>query len=140
MEGYLAGLAGGVLLGLAGVGLMLFNGRILGVSGILGGALSAAPDIAWRWAFIAGMLVAGTVAFFMTPGAFEVSVTRSVAACVIAGALVGFGTQLGSGCTSGHGICGIGRLSVRSLVATIVFMVTGAVSVYAVEHLLGGAI
>ena len=139
-QDYVLGLAGGLLLGAAGISLMLFNGRILGVSGILGGALAFAEGAVWRWSFIVGMLVAGAVSFLMFPAAFAVDVTRSVGASVAAGVLVGVGTQLGSGCTSGHGICGIGRFSIRSIVATGVFMATGALSVFVVQHLLGGRV
>ena len=135
------GLVGGLLLGVASVGLMLFNGRVLGVSGILGGALPpASNDVGWRWFFIAGMALVGSLIAFAHPSAFAITVVRSPAACVIAGMLVGVGTQLGNGCTSGHGICGIGRLSKRSIVATLAFMLTGAISVYFVEHVLGGSV
>ena len=128
-------------MGVASAGLFLLNGRILGISGVLGGALKIrTTEARWRWAFVAGMLIAGGVMLFVMPGAFENTLVRSPAAYLVAGALVGVGTQLGSGCTSGHGICGIGRLSKRSIVATLVFMGTGAVSVLVVRNLFSGTI
>lgn len=141
MHPFIQALAGGLIMGLAGVVLFAFNGRILGISGVLGGALKIrAAEARWRWAFIAGMLAAGASAFLLMPRAFANTVHRSPVACLLAGVLIGIGTQLGSGCTSGHGICGIGRLSKRSIFATIVFMATGALAVLGVRHLLGGVV
>lgn len=141
MHDYLQALLGGLLMGIASAGLFVFNGRILGVSGVLGGALKVrTAEARWRWAFVAGMLIAGAAVYMLMPSAFENTLERSSAAYLLAGSLVGIGTQLGSGCTSGHGICGIGRLSKRSLVATIVFMATGAGSVLVVRHLFGGVV
>lgn len=137
---YVMGLVGGLLMGIGCMGLMLFNGRILGVSGLLGGALSLGGEAAWRWAFIGGMVAAGGVALLLFPPAFVIDVDRTLEANIVGSILVGAGTQLGSGCTSGHGICGIGRLSKRSLVATMVFMAGGAASVYWINHILGGGI
>jgi uncharacterized membrane protein YedE/YeeE len=119
---------------------MLFNGRILGVSGLLGGALTLKHSAGWRWAFIGGMVIAGGLALLAYPQGFEIDVDRTLKANIAGAILVGAGTQLGSGCTSGHGICGIGRLSFRSLVATVVFMTGGAASVYVIQHVLGGSI
>lgn len=127
-------------MGVGCIGLFLFNGRILGVSGLLGGALSLSSDAGWRWSFIVGMIVAGALTLLAYPSAFVIEIDRSLAATIFGGLLVGAGTQLGSGCTSGHGICGIGRLSVRSLVATVVFMFTGAVSVFVILNAFGGGI
>lgn len=134
------GLAGGLMLGVAGILLMALNGRILGVSGLLGGALMFTEGAMWRWSFVAGMLVAGVVFYVVYPAAFQITVTRSTGVCVVAGLLTGIGTQLGGGCTSGHGICGVGRLSRRSIVATMVFMTTGILTVFVVEHVMGGHI
>lgn len=133
------GLLGGLAMGVGCVLLVLFNGRILGVSGLLGGALRINRDAAWRWAFIMGMITAGAVVHLLYPAGFVVHLDRSWPVNLAGGLLVGAGTQLGSGCTSGHGICGMGRLSTRSVVATMVFMVGGAVSVFVTQHLLGGA-
>ncbi|VVE78389.1 YeeE/YedE family protein [Pandoraea sputorum] len=136
-----ASLAGGVLIGIAAVWLMLSAGRIAGISGIAGGLLRPrAGDVAWRVAFIFGLMAAPWVyrAVAIVP---EVQVEASTAMLVAAGLLVGFGTRLGSGCTSGHGVCGLSRLSWRSLVATLCFMATGFLTVYVVRHVLhiGGA-
>ncbi|AJC18219.1 YeeE/YedE family protein [Pandoraea sputorum] len=136
-----ASLAGGVLIGIAAVWLMLSAGRIAGISGIAGGLLRPrAGDVAWRVAFIVGLMAAPWVyrAVAIVP---EVQVEASAATLVAAGLLVGFGTRLGSGCTSGHGVCGLSRLSWRSLVATLCFMATGFLTVYVVRHVLhiGGA-
>ncbi|MCA9678908.1 MAG: YeeE/YedE family protein [Myxococcales bacterium] len=128
-------------MGAASALLFTANGRILGISGVLGGALRVRTrEARWRWAFILGMLAAGATMAAVMPGAFADTVQRSAGACLVAGVLVGVGTQLGSGCTSGHGICGIGRLSKRSIFATVVFIVSGAVAVLAVRHLFGGVV
>jgi uncharacterized membrane protein YedE/YeeE len=124
----LQSLIGGVLIGLAASLLLLFHGKVAGISGILGNLLSPAPgDVAWRVAFLAGLLVAGLGGALSSPASFAFEVERSLGAIVVAGLLVGFGTRLGNGCTSGHGVCGLSRLSGRSLVATITFMVTGVI-------------
>lgn len=121
-------LLGGALIGLAGTLLLLGNGRIAGVSGIAGGLLQrATADRAWRLAFVGGLAAAGLVAALCAPAAIGPPV-RSIAAVVIAGWLVGFGAQLGGGCTSGHGVCGISRWSGRSLLAVATFMTTGAIT------------
>ncbi|VVE26704.1 YeeE/YedE [Pandoraea communis] len=134
-------LAGGVLIGLAAVWLMLAAGRIAGISGIVGGLLWPRPgDVGWRVVFIAGMMVAPWV--YRTVAVVpEAQIDASTAMLIAAGLLVGFGTRLGSGCTSGHGVCGLSRLSWRSLVATLCFMATGFVTVFVVRHVLtlGGA-
>lgn len=130
-------LAGGVLIGLAAAGLLLFNGRIAGISGILGGLLSRArADIAWRIAFVLGLLAAPTI-WMMVADAPEINVDAGYPALAVAGLLVGIGTRYGSGCTSGHGVCGLSRFSPRSLVATLSFMAAGFVTVYIIRHLLG---
>lgn len=141
MHDYAMALSGGLLMGVAAAGLYVLNGRILGISGVLGGAMKVrSPDATWRWAFVIGMLTAGAAVLFALPGAFENTVERSIGACLAAGGLVGVGTQLGSGCTSGHGICGIGRLSKRSIAATFTFMASGAVTVTLIRVFLNGRV
>jgi len=131
-----ASLAGGLLVGSAAALFILFSGRLLGVSGILGGLLHPrAGDTGWRLALLAGMLVAPAVwALFAAPEVPRMEANGTV--LMIAGLLVGWGTRYGSGCTSGHGICGLSRLSPRSLAATLTFMASGFVTVYVVRHLL----
>lgn len=132
----LTALAGGALIGLAAVLLVLFNGRIAGISGIIAALLPPRPQPrAWRLAFVGGLLAAPWLyqLFFPLPAASSPSAWPVL---VPAGLLVGFGTRLGSGCTSGHGVCGLSRLSMRSLVATLVFMATGFATVFVVRHLL----
>lgn len=125
---WILGLAGGAMIGLASALLLLTHGRIAGVSGIVGGAVHTdRAERTWRLAFLAGLLSAGAVASFIAPNAIGAPV-RAPLSVIVAGLLVGFGTQLGSGCTSGHGICGISRLSPRSLVAVATFMLTGAIT------------
>lgn len=129
-------LAGGALIGLSASLMLMLNGRIAGISGIVGGLLQPqAGEVAWRAWFLAGLLVGGTVLFALRPDFFGTASVPS-AVVVVAGLLVGFGTRLGSGCTSGHGVCGISRLSKRSIVATITFMVSGAIAAYVVQHVL----
>ena len=131
-------LAGGMLIGLAAALLIVLLGRIAGISGIVGGLLErrAAGDTAWRIAFVAGLLLAPLVylGFAVWPA---VVVDASWDTLVLAGLLVGVGTRYGAGCTSGHGVCGISRLSPRSLVATACFMAAGFATVYVLRHLLG---
>jgi uncharacterized protein len=129
-------LAGGALIGLAATMFVLLNGRIAGISGVLGGLLAPARgDIAWRVAFLLGLLAAPWL--WRTVTAWPpVTVDAGTAATLAAGLLVGFGTRLGSGCTSGHGVCGLSRLSPRSLVATVTFLAAGFVVVWFVRHLL----
>jgi uncharacterized membrane protein YedE/YeeE len=131
-------LAGGVLLGLASAAFILVNGRILGSSGILGGLLvPRAGDAGWRIAFLLGMLAAPTTLALVAPAGWlsDPRIDAGTLAIVVAGLLVGYGTRLGSGCTSGHGVCGLSRLSPRSMVATATFMAAGFAVVYAVRHL-----
>jgi uncharacterized membrane protein YedE/YeeE len=134
-----ASLAGGVLLGTASALFILVNGRILGISGILGGLLlPKRGDAGWRIAFLLGMLAAPATLLLLAPAGFisPPRIDAGYAAIVIAGLLVGYGTRLGSGCTSGHGVCGISRLSPRSLVATALFMAAGFAIVFVMRHLL----
>jgi uncharacterized membrane protein YedE/YeeE len=134
-----ASLAGGIFIGLATALLLLANGRVAGVSGILGGLLRPARgDVAWRVAFIAGLFLAPIV--WLTLRAMPpAQIDHSPALLAAGGLLVGIGTRFGSGCTSGHGVCGIARLSPRSLLATACFMAAGVVTVFVVRHVLGGA-
>ncbi|WP_437680125.1 YeeE/YedE family protein [Sorangium sp. So ce131] len=140
-------LLGGALIGLSASLLLLFNGRIAGISGILGGLLVRKPgDAAWRAAFLAGLLLGGLALVAVHPGAFFAGAGaaggvggRTLGLVAAAGLLVGYGARLGSGCTSGHGVCGLSRLSVRSLAATATFMATAAVTVAFVRHVLGAA-
>jgi uncharacterized membrane protein YedE/YeeE len=132
----ISALIGGAVIGAAAAALLVLNGRIAGVSGILGGLLRPARgDIAWRAAFVAGLVAAPLAygAFAVLP---EIRVDAGPAVLVAAGLLVGIGTRYGSGCTSGHGVCGISRLSPRSIVATLVFMAAGFATVYVARHLL----
>jgi uncharacterized membrane protein YedE/YeeE len=131
-------LAGGLLIGLAAAILVLCNGRIAGISGIVGGLLRPAPgDVGWRLAFLAGLFGAPLVygLFWALP---MPHIDAGWGTLVVAGLLVGWGTRLGSGCTSGHGVCGLSRLSLRSLVATLCFMAAGFATVWVVRHLLAG--
>jgi uncharacterized protein len=129
-------LAGGMLIGLATALFVLLNGRIAGISGVLGGLLKpVAGDVLWRAAFVGGLIVAPLVyaLFSVVPA---VQIDAQYGALVLAGLLVGVGTRYGAGCTSGHGVCGLSRLSPRSLVATATFMGTGFVTVFVIRHLL----
>jgi uncharacterized membrane protein YedE/YeeE len=129
---------GGVLIGLSAALLWITKGRVAGISGILGGLATArSGDIAWRAAFLAA-LTAAPLLYRLGGGEIpEPSVTTAPALLIAAGLLVGFGTRLGSGCTSGHGVCGLARLSRRSLAATALFMGSAAVTVFVVRHLIG---
>ena len=130
-------LTGGLLIGAAAAILLLFNGRIAGVSGILGGLLRPmAGDIGWRMAFVLGLVGAPLVYGLAAPLPF-VHVEANMIALVVAGLLVGVGTRYGSGCTSGHGVCGLSRLSPRSMAATAGFMLAGFVTVFIARHLFG---
>ncbi len=130
-------LAGGALIGLAATLLVLFNGRIAGISGILGGLLEPARgDVAWRAAFVAG-LVAAPLAWALPAALPHLHMAAGLPVLSVAGLLVGVGTRYGSGCTSGHGVCGLSRGSARSLAATATFMAAGFAVVFVVRHLLG---
>lgn len=135
---WLLALAGGLLIGSAAAILWLFSGRIAGISGVVGELATAAPgDRGWRVAFLGGLALGGLLLGQLTPGAFGAT-GLSFGGIILSGALVGVGTTLGNGCTSGHGVCGIARLSKRSITATGVFMVTAALVVFALRHALGG--
>jgi uncharacterized membrane protein YedE/YeeE len=135
-----ASLLGGVLIGLSASLLWATHGRIAGITGILGESLrQRGQDLEWRLLFLAGLVGGGRLIGWVWPAAFGARLLRPGAvALLVAGVLVGFGTRLGNGCTSGHGVCGIGRLSPRSIVATLVFVAAGMVTVWTRRHLLGG--
>ena len=127
-------LAGGIVLGLASALFILFNGRVLGISGIVGGLLRPKTrDIVWRLSFLLGMLVAPSL-YVAFVGPMQASIDASWAMVIVAGLLVGIGTRYGSGCTSGHGVCGLSRMSPRSLVATLSFMAAGFITVFLLRH------
>jgi uncharacterized membrane protein YedE/YeeE len=129
-------LAGGAIIGVAALLFALFNGRIAGISGIIGGLLrSSFPDWTWRAAFLAGLIVAPIV-YRLFAGMPSLTIDANYPTLVVAGILVGLGTRYGSGCTSGHGVCGLSRLSPRSLVATLAFMAAGFATVFATRHIL----
>ena len=129
---------GGILIGLSAIVLMAFNGRIAGISSIFSGiAFSQRTDKLWRLSFVMGLIVSPLLYIAVTGRTPAMTVTPSYGLLIAGGLLVGFGTQLGSGCTSGHGVCGISRLSRRSLVAVIVFMTAGAVTVAVIKKMLG---
>ena len=135
---YTTPLLGGLLIGISAVALLLFLGRIAGISGIVWGAVSAQPDNSWRWLFIVGLLLGPLLYHTVTGTPYPEPSSLQWWHAVVGGLLVGFGVKLSSGCTSGHGVCGIGRLSPRSIIATVTFMVTGIATVYVVRHVMGG--
>jgi len=135
----LSGLLGGALIGFAAAALMMLTGRLAGVSGILGGALQVKPaDQGWRVAFIAGLIAAPLIAAVAGAPLPRPAMTSSLVLAAVAGLLVGFGSRMGNGCTSGHGVCGFARLSTRSMAATAIFMVTAIAVVAIVRHGFGG--
>lgn len=139
MEGFtpLSGLFGGLLIGLSTALLMLLNGRVAGISGIVGGLLARkGSELGWRVMFAGGLLLGGLVYVLVTGEVFPVEIKASLPVLVVAGLLVGFGARLGSGCTSGHGVSGLARFSGRSIVATLVFMGTAIATVFVVGQVL----
>ena len=133
-----ASLAGGLLIGLSAAAFVLLNGRVAGISGILGGLLTASRgDAAWRIAFLAGLVLAPSLWLVLAP-APEARFEGGLVQLVTSGLLVGIGTSYAAGCTSGHGVCGLARLSPRSLVATLAFMAAGIATVWVARHVLGG--
>ncbi|MEO7937178.1 MAG: YeeE/YedE family protein [Burkholderiaceae bacterium] len=136
MTTWLIALAGGVLIGLAATLLLWLNGRIAGVSGLLNGVLQPkGGDVAWRVAFLLGLIAVAGLYMAAVPGAPLPRTDFSRVGLVVAGLLVGFGTRMGNGCTSGHGVCGLGRLSPRSLAAVLTFMATAMLTTFTVRHL-----
>lgn len=139
MDGILVPLAGGVTIGVASALLLLTTGKMAGISGIFAGTIlpGTGSERAWRAAFVGGLVGAGLLIAAWMPEALG-KLSASPGLVVAAGLLVGFGSRLGCGCTSGHGICGIGRISPRSLAATATFMATAVLTVFVVRHVLGG--
>lgn len=133
---WIAGAIGGLLIGLSATLLLAFNGRIAGISGMVNGALTFARAEQWRWWFIGGMLGGGALYEYVLAPQPTPTSTLAPWAMIIGGFIVGFGTRMGNGCTSGHGVCGLGRLSGRSLAAVITFMVTAAITVFITRHVL----
>lgn len=128
---------GGVLIGLASLLVLFGLGRIAGISGILGGALplnGGGAERAWKMAFLLGIVLTGVFAYLLNPQFHPGDVTVPLPVVIAGGLIVGFGTRLGSGCTSGHGVCGIGRFSARSIIATCTFMLVGGVTVFVMRH------
>ena len=130
------GLVGGLMIGAAGAMYLLINGRVMGASGIIGGLVDGSGRNFERLAFIAGLIGVPAVVVLATGGA-STNATLSIPILVIAGLLVGFGTRMANGCTSGHGVCGISRFSVRGIAATVAFLVAGGVAMFVLRHLLG---
>ena len=138
---WLLAVTGGVLIGLSATLLLWLNGRVAGVSGILNGVLLPhGGDVAWRTTFLLGLIVAAGLYMALVPGAPQPRTDFPRAGLIVAGLLVGFGTRMGNGCTSGHGVCGIGRLSVRSLAAVVTFMATAIATTFVVRHVIGGPV
>lgn len=126
---WLGSALGGLLIGIAAALMLVMNGRVTGISGIIYEIIkSPRKTSAWRWNFLGGLLSGGVVLLFCWPEAFQSSLKTPYHTLIIAGLLVGFGTRLGGGCTSGHGVCGVSRLSPRSIVATILFLVAGIIT------------
>lgn len=135
-QDWINALVGGLIIGISVSLMLLWNGRVTGISGIVNGAISPVKgDTLWRVLFIVGLFLGGLSLKFFKPDAFTGALTTDLWTTVLAGLLVGFGTILGSGCTSGHGICGISRMSIRSLVATFVFVAAGVVAVVIFKQL-----
>ena len=138
-QSYLFGLAGGLVIGLAGAVYLLGNGRIMGASGIVGGLVDGSGRADWRERalFIAGLAGAPWAALALTGSAGETNITSNPVVLIAAGLLVGFGSRIANGCTSGHGVCGISRLSPRGIAATVFYLLAGGASVLVFKHLLG---
>lgn len=132
----LASTLGGMLLGLAAAAMLAFNGRIAGISGILAGFLEAREGWAWRGLFLLGMVLGGLGLLVVAPSAVPGAAIESLPLLIGAGLLVGFGTRMGGGCTSGHGVCGISRLSTRSITATVIFMGAAMLTTFVMRHVL----
>ncbi|HEY9596256.1 MAG TPA: YeeE/YedE family protein, partial [Cyanophyceae cyanobacterium] len=133
---WLTALVGGVLIGMSATLLLAFNGRIAGISGMVNGAITFSKKEVWRWMFLLGMLLGGILYEYGLASQPTPTSRFAPWAMIVGGLLVGFGTRMGSGCTSGHGVCGLGRLSVRSLVAVLTFLITAILTVFVVRHVL----
>lgn len=131
------GLFGGIFIGGSATLLLAFNGRIVGISGMVNGAITFATTEGWRWLFLLGLVSGGLIYEYILALRSTPTYPFAPATMVVAGLVVGFGTRMGNGCTSGHGVCGLGRLSGRSLVAVLTFMTAGIVTVFITRHLLG---
>jgi uncharacterized membrane protein YedE/YeeE len=140
VEAYLAPWTGGLLIGCSAVAMLASLGRITGISGIVWGAISGQADNAWRWLFLVGLPLGALLYHGISGEPFPTPSAKAPWVAAAGGLLVGIGVKLGGGCTSGHGVCGIGRLSVRSLVATVVFMTTGVLTVLVLNMLRGGVL
>ena len=135
---YAPALIGGMLIGLSAAALLLLNGRVAGITGIFAGLFEPRPgDKGWRALFVAGLVAGAAAIALLRPHTFRFDLVRAPVSIVAAGLLVGFGTRLANGCTSGHGICGVSRFSPRSLVATATFIAAGIGTVYLTRHLFG---
>lgn len=137
MNAYLLPLTGGILLGLSAIWLLLTLGRVAGISGIAWGSI-AGPDRGWRWLFLVGLLLGGLLTHAVIGQPLPDESTAPTWLIAISGLLVGIGTRMGGGCTSGHGVCGLGRRSPRSVTATLTFMTLGIVTVFVMQNLIGG--
>ena len=137
MNAYLLPLTGGTLLGLSAIWLLLTLGRVAGISGIAWGSI-AGPDRGWRWLFLVGLLLGGLLTHTVIGQPLPDESTAPIWLIAISGLLVGIGTRMGGGCTSGHGVCGLGRRSPRSVTATLTFMTLGIVTVFVMQNLIGG--
>lgn len=134
-------LVGGAMIGVSATLLLLLHGRVAGITGIVGGAIdpeTRPEERIWRWVFVAGLVIAAGVLLFVLPDRFELGIERAPWVVILAGVLVGIGTRMGSGCTSGHGVCGVSRGSTRSIAATLTFMATGFLTVMVYRALTGG--
>ena len=134
---WITALIGGMLIGLSATILLTFDGRIAGISGIVNGAIKFKQSETWRWFFIVGMLAGGLLYRYLFLAKSELTFTFNPWSMILGGLLVGWGTKMGNGCTSGHGVCGLGRLSLRSLVAVITFMSTAIITVWFTRHIWG---
>ena len=132
---WIAALVGGILIGLSATILLAFDGRIAGISGMVNGAIKFKLEENWRWLFIVGMLAGGFLYEYVFASEPTPLSSFAPGAMIVGGLLVGVGTRMGNGCTSGHGVCGLGRLSFRSLVAVITFMITAIITVFVTRHL-----
>jgi hypothetical protein len=139
LEQIVRALAGGLMVGVAAGAVLLLNGRVAGISGMISSLVGPRrADAGWQAMFLLGLVVSGVLLSIADPGALPGAARISRPLMLVSGLLVGFGARLGGGCTSGHSLCGTGRLSLRSLVATSLFVLTGAVSVWALRHWQGG--
>ncbi|PZD71136.1 hypothetical protein C1752_07864 [Acaryochloris thomasi RCC1774] len=135
---WMTALSGGILIGISATLLLLFNGRIAGISGMVNGAIRFDAAESWRWTFLVGLLIGGAIYEYMLAPQPTPTSTFTPWAMIVGGFLVGFGTRMGNGCTSGHGVCGLGRLSTRSLAAVLTFMGFAIATVLITHHILPG--